>query len=1469
MKQENHPKEVRSNDRGANQDVDKEILGASSKSGEYLDGRNLRVSSIKSERAAAEKIKGEQLVHSNVATGIYECIGATSVNNKKFEVWVEKTGAENPIITIDGVIVSMSDKLPFLVDFPLQIDKNESCIGGEVFITDNNTPPLIYNIQDMIDSLVTNPDKYFLNYNPSLYTVNLDNPLNIPVFDSLVDVGGSNGLPIGSYIYSLRYVTADGDRTNWTPATPPIPVVENLNLSGNVYPGSMTIGGDSNVLNGSNYGIKLRFRVNNSSNFDFLEIRRQSYNQELSNVITPDSFIVAKIDISDGEISVREFIDPVDSNVDDAITEEDEINDLAIINRAKAIRYHDKRLVLMNVGFESRNIDNITFEKIGTENAIPVVKKLFKTGFKDPYNHTYNKRYIGGEKYGFGVTLFGSGADTSFAKAIPGFENYEFPNRRDPLSADSKTYSYLGAPTAATVTGSVDQTFEVFDNENATRKTDLCAFKNIIIQGSKTLSAVTLPFCPLPPIFGSQVQCNELGYLPMRPVSKSDTDLRGQEYRINIGAYHGGSFDNYDPLAYAPNYYTMGLAVGGIKNIPSWAKGFSVGRTDPAKRVLAQGIGVYSLTPGAITPSLGGVGITTALPTKAKNKFWFYTGDLALQDSSLINDIVANPEDYSVQLVSPLGFFSNVYSFEKGLTDDRSLDMITYARVLHDEGQINCGEWAGMGVPSGGKNYVAHNKYRNADPASGGVFGGNGNKEIKLKSALLRTEGRSSVIDLELDEDVYIRDTAITKDFDDPNTRQWHEPFYIINIINTGAEIRDKNVENYKSTGHFQKIESIIGVGDSTPDQSFELVDERWEDCIPDLSPSGSFAGFFSYVYMVDSLGVSKTWMNVTYKTPLEITNIINDIISNGFYVPEPGVQVVGLYTHTNTNNRNFTLEFNVPSYYPTADDFITVRYDDRRPIQVFGGDSVVAENVFCPIDRTTDDPDDFNPANQFILNTGFPFDRYNTNPRYYEPVNKLDFSSGFNGVGQDSSMRLSYIRQLLIMFAGETRLAVNYAKNSNQNQNNQSYPTINYVMRPHRYPPTTVYPEYFEDYGIGESLIFNYGGFRFKQNMNIDYSYDGPIQYFSKPEFGFTENNEFCTAVIWSLPRAINVQDSPGLKTFTSTNRIDIADDQGAIKKAWDATTGGKGENLYAITNKGVCLLLTKKAILSNIDANDLTTTNVDEFISGEYWLSKSIGSTDEMWRGMGEGTISMPTETGSVEVEVLYFPNRQSVYSLSDNQIKDIGRNKYLSRLSPFLKGLAPGYGGKLSGFINPNNNEYWIDIEDSNNESRELFVYGSENALWEGSFDYRFDKYYMSENKIFGARDLQTFELDKGYVINNANIIYELTTAFSPGNISLEKEFIRIGVQSGVRGEMKPTSIEFYDQDMTLLCSLSQFTQGTLFLKQYDGWEQFIGRKDATVSPNRDRVQERCLIVRVIHNKPEDFKVVTTTIQYKIIK
>ena len=265
MKQEHHPKSVRLNNVGANTSDEKINTGAGDK-GFYVDSNNGRLKSLDGNDGDWEKIKGEVEDYSTVLPGPWSCIGAIDVNDRKFEVWVEDTGAADPFIRIDSQIVAQSPDLPFLKEFPLQMDKNEGCEEGEVFLTDNNTKPLIFSIQDLLDNIAT--QKYFTGFNYDIYTISLDKPLDVPVFIGLENVGGSGGLPVGSYQYAIAYVTKSGDRTNISEKTPTIPVVRSQSEGSLIYPYVRTFGDSSNVASLTSYGPKIRFRINNTLNND-------------------------------------------------------------------------------------------------------------------------------------------------------------------------------------------------------------------------------------------------------------------------------------------------------------------------------------------------------------------------------------------------------------------------------------------------------------------------------------------------------------------------------------------------------------------------------------------------------------------------------------------------------------------------------------------------------------------------------------------------------------------------------------------------------------------------------------------------------------------------------------------------------------------------------------------------------------------------------------------------------------------------------------------------------------------------------------------------------------------------------------------------------------------------------------------------------------------------------------------------
>lgn len=1500
MQQEHQPIHLNTFDKGADFDSEKELSCSHASTGVYIDSRNSRPVSNDGNTGSNEKIKGEQLLHQN-NTGLsgYTCIGSTMVNEDLVEFWAPNSLPAPGIVRVNGVVVLKSDDFELRTDYPLQVDKNDNCIGGEVFITDNRVPPYIFNIKDMVDSLTLDPNKYFSNFDPLLYQVNLQSPLDRLVFVELVNVGGGGGLPVGQYQYQMRYVSEQGDRTNWVQATPMIPVVQALSSESDYYPWVKTYGGAPNPSSVTAYAIKLRFRVTNLYNYDYVEIKRISYNAGAGIEFAPIGKIVAKINIGQGEISVREYIDPSESNTDVALSVEDETLELVEVERAKAIRYFDKRLVLMNVKVASKEAD-LQMLTINDKESWPVIDKLYKEGHKDPWNHTYRKKYMAGEKYGFGIQLFDGVGTKAFVQKIQSLKNYQFPNRRDQASTETLNYSYLGTVKAATsgAGNSVGQTHEVFDLSDPRYKPNKCDFKNIVrsgrvlgLTGTKSTSTVKQD-CDQDngeiENHGANVNAGlvSVSYQPFHPVAQNDSDVSGHGYAVNTRVVSstgdptcatsvGDDEHFYTPTGFSPDYYSMGLMIAGVNNFPKWAKAFSVVRTDAAKRVVCQGLGFYALDQAKYKV----VG-NEELATKAKNKFWFFSPDIqqGIVSSDTINDIIDNPQNYALQFVSPLGFFSEAYSFEDNLLSacrDRIIDMISYVRMIRDDEdnpQINPNEDANMGVPGGdGFRYVAYDKYRNQVnlPTTFNGDAAKGNRVFSLSSVKRISEGRGNFIELNTASDVYgvnnvggIND----RDFDDTGMKDWTEPMYIINIIRTGADVRDQNIQKYRATDHYQKIESIIGRGTGLSGQKLLLVDERWEDCIPAINSTAYGASTDRFIYIKKIDGTIEKWMNVTFKTAGQVATIIANINALGAY----NTDVKGVYTHNNIDNKNrfFEILFPYAGFYPPDQSLIIVKYDNTAPIRVYGGDTFVGESIFAPVDRKANSQDNA-AETQFAFGIGFPFFKWKMNPRYYT-IRKA--GAALNVIQDKEDLQLGYLRQLCAMFTVESRAAVHYAYNGSSQ--NQFFPLINYIIRPNRWDEDKglvdngIWSDYGDDYG-DEKSIWKFGGFRFLQQVNPDYSCESPKEYFSKPDFGFEEKTEFCTRVMWSLPRAINVQDSPGLKTFPANNHYDIDDDQGEIKRAWDATTE-RGENLYAVTNTGTCLLITKKSILSDMNGGDIGYMSADLFVSQQYWISKDVGMFDEFWRSAAEGFVPVTLENNAeIRKEAIFFANNESVFRLMDNTIMDIGRMNYHTKVyGQGISKVKPGYQTHITAVFDKYYQEYWLHIKDNSDQPdvNNTFVFGQKNNWWYGTNDFKFDRFTPSHNRLFAHRNLETFELHKGYVINGSPIVYELLTGASPEQF-WDKEFIRIRINSP--SGQKPTKISFYKSvGGNEQCYLDP-SSGPLYLKDYRGYEQFIPRIDSSVDPSRPRFQQRLIVYKIIHNLASEFKVIDSAIQYKKIK
>jgi len=112
-----------------------------------------------------------------------------------------------------------------------------------------------------------------------------------------------------------------------------------------------------------------------------------------------------------------------------------------------------------------------------------------------------------------------------------------------------------------------------------------------------------------------------------------------------------------------------------------------------------------------------------------------------------------------------------------------------------------------------------------------------------------------------------------------------------------------------------------------------------------------------------------------------------------------------------------------------------------------------------------------------------------------------------------------------------------------------------------------------------------------------------------------------------------------------------------------------------------------------------------------------------------------------------------------------------------------------------------------------------------------------------------------------MNNQSVISSLIGVCAV-EASKDKEFIRIRINT----ENKPSRIEFFNTFEQLQNDDVQAVLYESDLKDYYGYEQYIPRK--LLFPH-NRMQGRKLFYKVIHDKQEDFKIITTDIQYKTLK
>jgi hypothetical protein len=440
MKQQHHPTDVKSFEKGVNSDTNKELLSA--KEGEHVDARNMRSVPMDGDNLAKKKIKGEQLLYPNIdnrcigGTGQplsddYICMMTQNVNGNLVEAWAVSPldDSKHPLIRINGKIVLMSQYFPIRSDYPLEYDKNETCIGGEIYITDNLNKPMVFNVKDLLvnSGITVGSDigictqKYFDSFNlaeyvvgvsSSLFKIKFVNQLNLN--NSPYDViFGQEGLLVGMYAYSYRYVTSEGDRSGWSPITETIPVTRGKNVINRVnigpnpnvpsslwyvndtytatneahHPKAGHFGGYPSVASPTSYGNHIRLKYDNTNDFNFIEVRRDGWYLG-STLDTPAvSEIIGSFPVVSGLNVVDIFDYASDTETEEVLTEEAIVDVPESIQKAKAIRYYNRKLWLMNVGYREKDIDDdVEFITDQGDVLEPTIQKMFKSGHADVYN---------------------------------------------------------------------------------------------------------------------------------------------------------------------------------------------------------------------------------------------------------------------------------------------------------------------------------------------------------------------------------------------------------------------------------------------------------------------------------------------------------------------------------------------------------------------------------------------------------------------------------------------------------------------------------------------------------------------------------------------------------------------------------------------------------------------------------------------------------------------------------------------------------------------------------------------------------------------------------------------------------------------------------------------------------------------------------------------------------------------------
>lgn len=1353
-------------------------------------------------------------------------------------------------IAVDLDIVAMSKELQFGTPISVDFSKEHS----KLFIADGADLPLILDIQDMVDSIAT--QKYFTKFTRSNYSITFISEMSPPRFQKLRNIG--NGLKIGSYIYVYRYVDNDGNRTGWSVSSATIPVVMNedrtvreLTSTVSSRMGWKTYGGDAGDQ--SRYGIVIKLRIVNISGFKYVEIGRFSYiaggpfGDIASFGVTP--LVVdengTSVDISSVDVTHINFMDS------DAVVWEPSsdfsISQLSSIKSVDALRYFADRLVFMGITYTDMELTDkfsvrTSFKTDeGTQYSVsgmfPFMSPLGREGHRTVHNQVYKKSYIHRELRGYAL-IFDDGSGR-YSQAIP------------------ITTEFVQLPHACRSMLNYESDY----TQQAHRK-----YKGYTPAFNELAGAPLNPFASTPRIFSVWNDYNAVGsstnertihqdYAPFSPTNKADNSVDAYLNRFEDGAVFYRDIDKRHPVSasaiqgYYPQQFSLGLCFPGIdwENLPSWVKGFSVVQTEYADNVIAQGIGTYNIT------HLDNFGFPapTGILSKSANKLVVHFPDLDKSigiNPSLVDDLISNPQNYYLQLMVPVGFFSEGYVPQGPKDDIYERDFLTFATVMrpgktnpYDSGRarVNFGEYRYIYLPSA----EVQDLYNSSDPEESYITN---ITSVSVHKVYTNVNGvikempssRTTMLVVETEDNIYNTTIQLTDgDSDSTFVRQYHEPWYVVNIMRKSEGINNSNVSKYVSLGHHQPLRYTIGIGTGA-NQVIPLINDRVNDIL-------YVDGKAWYLHSSDT-----DWTLHPAYVALK-TN-------NSYYATDLGVPVYGIARWRRDDNDNFEILFDTgvdldsSKTIPGLDMVIEMRYNKNSPIEIMGGDHVVSESYSAYIDLTYKlgniNTTDGRKRSTVNLNCGFPLAQYWCNINH--------------------SIRMDWkVRQWVIGSILLTRTNIPFITNN-------AYPNRQYLIKIatawfhkdidgdnadtlhakgeyiYMAEKLNISKEFVDD-NLDQMPYMGYGGFVLPQSVNIDYSKKGTTTHYTLPTVGFTPVTYFPNRIMWSMEDNMITQDVPGLRTVLASAVYDTKSENGALVRAFhlkDVSGGVQSGDLYVLSRGGVCRLITNRVLMSSLDDNTLATIPKEgSFIQREDWINR---------------TARIPEGFENVAIErndSLFFISNDDVYQLMEGGLKSIGAG-YSRKIRDFIHSLEQG--------TTPS----WAADYDRYGEiiftvGTNSIVFNRKTGVWVGSRNYGDGKAVANntDDVLYGYTGMTRRDTDM-YSTSATGREMQVSTIVAD-NPTQDKEFVDVNIISSDRPNRVDFSTDVDDPATSSVHIDTPTTNNQLYMKSYGkGWWTYI----PVIISSRLRQQGNYLLVTVRHTTNiKNFALKLIEIGWKLIK